>query len=319
MQQIRSLTFHEYGGPSVVDFETLDIDAIPTSEILVAVKASGINALDWKIRNGNLTAQDGFGFPKRLGCEFSGVVVEAGEDFQNFKSGAEVFGWLPFDRLGAHADFVLVPGRLCSSKPRGISFAEAAALPMTGATALRCLLDEIETIKGKNILINGGSGSVGSFAVQIAKLNGAYVTATAGSENQELLKELRADRRINYQETDVRKEEVKYDIILDTSNQLPWSEAEPLLAEQGTYLDLQPSLGTAASSFVHNIFSNKTHDMMGVTVSLTDLVQLCDLVEQRGLRVVVGREFPLEDHRSVYQQIEAGEITYPGKAVFVTS
>lgn len=317
MHSLHPITFDRYGDPFVLYRDTLEVENFPTSELLVRVHASGINELDWKIRNGNLKIQDGFGFPKRLGCEFSGVVEVVGDDLSGeFQTGQSVFGWLPFDRLGAHSDYLLVPGTLALQKPTGISHAMAAALPMTGTTALRCLLDEVDELPGKNVLINGGSGGVGIFAIQIAKLYGAYLTATASSSHQNLLRELRVDRAVDYQKTDLRQENVRYDVILDCSSQLPWSDAEPLLTEDGTYLDLQPSLGTMAGSFIHNIFSNKKHDVVGVEVTKADLRRLCDLVEQRGLRIFVGQQFSLDDFQSAYERLESGNLKFAGKAVF---
>ena len=318
MYRLHPLTFLEYGDPSVLFRDTLEIEDIPTGELLVRVRASGINTLDWKIRNGNLKAQDGFGFPKRMGCEFSGTVVEVGADLtDDFQAGDEVFGWLPFDRLGAHSDQVLVPGHLAAKKPDRISHWEAAALPMTGTTALRCLLDEVEDLNGKNVLIHGGSGGVGTYAVQIAKLDGAHLTATASASYQSLLRELRVDRPVDYQQTNVLEETVRYDVILDCSGQLTYADAKHLLTEHGTFLDLQPSAGTVATSFIQNIFSNKKHDVLGITVEQTDLQRLCDLVEQRGVRIVVGETFPMNDFRAAYEKLERNGYSYPGKAVFV--
>lgn len=313
---MRKIQYNEYGGPEVMKLEDVERPVPNSDEVLVKVRAAGINELDWKIRNGNLKIQDGRDFPKSMGCELSGNVVQVGEAVDEFATQDAVFGWIPFSKLGAFAEYAVVKRDLLRKKPVGLSYAEAAALPMVGATALQALTQEVSLAPGKKILINGATGGVGHLAVQIARQQGATVTAVAGTEHVEFAKTLGADIVIDYHEQDVREGRDRYDVILDTSKQLPWEDAKKLLATEGTYIDLQPGLKAFIGSFLQNAFNSKTHDVLGVEVKQRDLEDLSSLVQSGDLKVAVEHTFNLSDYQSVFSSLEAGSIDSVGKAVF---
>ena len=313
---MKKIQYYEYGSSQVMKLEEVARPTPNSNEVLVKVRAAGINELDWKIRNGNLQIQDGKGFPKAMGCEFSGDVVQAGEAVDGFATGDAVFGWIPFSQLGAFAEYAVVDCGLLRAKPVSLSYVEAAALPMVGATALQALTQEVSLSPGKKVLINGATGGVGHLAVQIARQQGATVTAVAGTEHIEFAQTLGADTVIDYHKQNVRESSNLHDVILDTSKQLPWDEAKKLLTKEGTYIDLQPGLKAFIGSFLQNTFSSKTHDVLGVEVKQRDLEELALLVESGDLKVTVEHIFKLSNYQSALSSLESGSVSSVGKAVF---
>ena len=312
MKQIR---YTAYGTPDVMQRMEVEQPKPDKGEVLIKVKAAGINELDWKIRSGNLKMQDGKDFPKLMGCELAGEVAALGEGVEGFAVGDAVFGWIPFSKLGAFAEYAVTQQDLLWPKPASLSFAEAAALPMAGTTALQALTKEVSLAPGKKVLINGATGGVGHFAVQIAHAHGAEVTAVAGTEHVEFAKKLGADVVVDYHERDIKESSDRYDVILDTSKKLPWEAGKKLLKEHGTYLDLQPGLKAFIGSFLQNAFSSKEHDVLGVEVKQADLKALAALIEDGQLAVSVDRVFDFSEAVSAIASIEDGSVSIAGKAV----
>lgn len=313
---MKKVQYYEYGGPEVMKMETVERPRPESDEVLVKVYAAGINELDWKIRNGNLKIQDGKGFPKAMGCELAGEVIQTGSDAGEFTVGDAVFGWIPFSRLGGFAEYAVVKKECLHSKPSSLSHVQAAALPMVGTTALQALTKEVKLAPGQRVLVNGSTGGVGHFAVQIARATGANVTAVTGTSHVDFAKELGADSVVDYHQSDVSASEERYDVILDTSKKLPWEVGKKLLNEGGTYIDLQPGLKAFVGSFLQNAFSDKTHDVLGVAVEQEDLKELASLVNQGDITVTVGQVFDFSDFVNALISLESGAIDMVGKAVF---
>lgn len=314
---MKKIQYYEYGGSDVMNMESVELPKLSSnSDVLVKVYAAGINELDWKIRNGNLKIQDGKGFPKSMGCELAGEVLQVGTAVDSFKDGDAVFGWIPFNQLGAFAEYVVVAADKLQHKPANLSYEQAAALPMLGTTALQALTKEVHLTPEKQVLINGATGGVGHFAVQIASLTGAEVTAVTSTNHLTFAKELGASNVIDYHEVDIQETSDRYDVILDTSKKLPWEAAKKLLKEEGTYIDLQPGLKAFIGSFLQNVFSHKTHDVLGVEVGEEDLKELSELTTRGDLRVTVGKVFHFDEYKTALDALEAGKTNGIGKAVF---
>lgn len=313
---MRIIQYKTYGDPSVLHLVEADRPTPGDKQILVRVRAVGINPVDWKIRRGNLKIADGRGFPKQVGCELAGEVVAWGDQVDGYAVGDRVFGAVPFDRLGALAEYALVDTQQLHPIPDSLPYADAAATVMVGTTALQALTSAVADIGGKSVLINGASGGVGHLAVQIAKLEGAHVTATAGSNHQEFVAALGPDHTYDYNREDVRQHHGRYDVILDTSNTLPWSDAKAMLRKGGTHFNLNPSIKAVALSAVANLVRSKQHKMMMVQVSKAALATLATLIARGELVPTVGLRFAFEEYREAYRKIESGDIDYVGKAVF---
>ena len=313
-QQVK-LTYADYGGPEVLSLHSQAVPAPGPDEVLVETAAAGINELDWKLRNGTLRAVDGFGgWPRGVGLEFAGTVRAVGTDVMGIQAGQQVFGWLDMGDHGAFATHVLAKADLTLPLPAGGSLTDLAALPMTGTTALR-VLDDAAPLEGKRVLVNGGTGGVGHYLVQLAKRGGAHVTVTTSGSHAAFAKTLGADTVYDYHETDITDTEERFDLIVDASKKLPWDDARPLLTATGTYADLQPSPGGMVGSKLHNLTHDTRRIVYSVSVERADLERLAQLVGSGQLQVTVGATYPFEEVIDVLARAERGELDGVGKQV----
>ncbi|WP_116125023.1 NAD(P)-dependent alcohol dehydrogenase [Lewinella sp. IMCC34183] len=312
---MKQLRYDDYGGIDKMYLAEVATPEPAADQILVDIRAAGINPVDWKVRNAQMKLADGHQWPRRMGLEFAGVVNRVGSAVTNFKSGDEVFGAISLKELGAMADAVVVTADQIHPKPPSLSMSEAAGLPLIGATAHLAMRETID-VRGRKVLINGGSGGVGNTAIQLARMDGAHVTAVAGPHHQDILREMGATTTYDYTTTDVTQLGENWDVILDTAGTLPWSEAKHLLTPHGTYLDLQPGLTSYLGSYINNKLSDKKRQPLMADITHTTLHRLYDLVEHDGLRVHIGREYALMDYKKTFSELEAGDGPV-GKAVFI--
>ena len=216
-QAMNAVQYHCYGGPEVLKLEQVAKPVPGDDQLLVKVHAAAVNPLDWHYMRGEpyiIRMQSGFGAPNapQMGVDFSGTVEAVGAKVTRFKPGDEVFG----GRNGAFAEYVVVrESRAVVLKPTNVSHAQAAAVPIAGLTALQALRDQGGLKAGQKVLINGASGGVGTYAVQIAKVMGAEVTGVCSTRNVELVKSLGADHVVDYKTTDYTAGDQKYDLIVD--------------------------------------------------------------------------------------------------------
>src|SRR4026208_1001895 len=197
-ESMNAIRMHSYGGPEVLQYEDVPCPRVKNGEVLVRVHAAGVNPLDSKVRAGDLNGFIQHKLPLIPGWGVSCVVEKIGPGVSRFKKGDEVFAMADPTRDGAYADYVVVRGTALAIKPKALHHVRAAATPVSALAAWRSLFDLGQLQAKQRILIHGGSGGVGHFAVQLAKWKGAYVLATASSNNQQLLRELGADEAIDY-------------------------------------------------------------------------------------------------------------------------
>ena len=206
-----------YGSPAVLRLENIAVPTPKDDEVLVRVRAASVNPLDWHYMRGTpylVRTESGYGTPEnpRLGVDFAGTVEAVGRNVKRFQPGDEVFG----GKTGAFAEYVTIrEGRAIAVKPTNVTFEQAASVPIAGLTALQALRDKGKIHAGQKVLINGASGGVGTFAVQIAKSYGAEVTGVCSTRNVELVRSLGADHVIDYTREDFTKDDQRYDLILD--------------------------------------------------------------------------------------------------------
>lgn len=213
--EMKAVRFHAYGGPGVLVVEQIAVPSPGKGELLVRVKAAGVNPVDWKLRAGG-GKRLGLTLPFVPGFDVAGTVVATGEGVTRFEPGDDVFAYLALSRGGGYAEYAIVREDEAAPKPATIDFARAAATPLAALTAWQALVDTAGLAEGQTVLIHGASGGVGTFAVQIAKARGAKVIGTASERNQAYLKELGADVAIDYAAR--RFEEIvnDADVVLDT-------------------------------------------------------------------------------------------------------
>src|SRR5882757_9709848 len=231
---MNAITHCEYGGPEVLKVEQVEKPAPNDNQVLVKVRANSVNPLDLTIR-GPLLLRPLFGLRKpkdtRLGVDYSGTVEALGKNVSNFKPGDEVFG----GKNGAIAEYVCVlADRTVVLKPANMTFEQAASVPVAAITALQGLRDKGRIQPGQKVLINGASGGVGTFAVQIAKSFGAAVTGVRSTRNVELVRSIGADHVIDYGREDFTQSGQRYDLILDNVGSHSFSEYRRVMEPKGT-------------------------------------------------------------------------------------
>jgi NADPH:quinone reductase-like Zn-dependent oxidoreductase len=214
---MKALVIRGFGEPDVLTYEDAALPPPPNAgELRVRVHAIGINPLDHKVRAGMVPSLVADRFPFVLGWDLSGTVESIGEGVEGFAAGDEVYAMIDLHRGGAYAEYAIVLAGEVAKKPAKLDHEHAAAMPLAGLTAWQALVEYGEITGGQTVLVQGGSGGVGSFAVQIAKAKGAKVIATASGKNQDLLRELGADVAIDYETTKFETIAKDVDIVLDT-------------------------------------------------------------------------------------------------------
>ncbi|VDG33313.1 oxidoreductase [Lactobacillus plantarum JDM1] [Lactiplantibacillus mudanjiangensis] len=218
---MQAVVINQYGGPEELQMQDIDRPEIASDEVLVAVRATSINPIDWKARQGLLKGMYDWQFPVVLGWDVAGTIVEAGKDVRDFKVGDEVFARPDIytdGRRGTYAQYAAVKADKLALKPAELSFEQAAALPLAGLTAYQVIHDRLQVKAGEKVLIQAGAGGVGLNAIQLAKYFGAEVATTASENHRELLTEIGADQVIDYHTTDIKEVLHDYDAVFDTIN-----------------------------------------------------------------------------------------------------
>ena len=218
---MKSVQINRYGGSEVIEInQSIPEPAVSAGKVLVSVKAASVNPADWKIREGGLQQMIQLQFPSTMGMDFSGVIKQVGEGVSNseFNQGDEVYGQAGVVNggSGAFAEMALAKTESIANKPKRLSHAEAAALPLVGVSAWRALVENIGLSKGQKILIHGGAGGIGSIAIQLAKHLGAYVATTVSTNDKQFVQELGADQVIDYKTQNFEDMIHDYDAVFDT-------------------------------------------------------------------------------------------------------
>ncbi|MFD4011158.1 MULTISPECIES: NADP-dependent oxidoreductase [unclassified Streptomyces] len=306
---MRAIIQESYGGPEVLHETRVPRPEPGPGEILVAVRAAGVNPTDWKHR-----AQAGFvdRLPLVLGWDVSGVVEAVGYGVTLFAPGEEVFGMLPYPHgSGSHAEYVVGPARAFTRKPTVIDHVQAGALPLVSLTAYQALIDTAGIGPGQRVLIHAAAGGVGHVAVQIAKAHGAYVIGTASAPKHDLLRELGADEVVDYRTTDVAEAVDGVDMVLDPLGGETRARSVGLLRPGGTLVSLLS--GGSAEEAAHVAERGVRTATMLVEADHAGMNAVADLVAAGALRPRVEATFPLAEAASAHRLGETGRTT--GKIV----
>lgn len=304
---MKAAVIDSYGDVSSLQVREIDVPSPDQGEVLIRVHASSINPLDWKIRKGTLRWVWPVKFPFVLGFEVAGVVEQVGQDVQTWKPGDHVFA--TFMSGGGHAEFVKVDQKSVAAKPPSLTFEQAAVCPVGGLSALQSLRDLAKMQAGDRVLINGATGGVGHFAVQIAKIWGGHVTAVASTRNLELARSLGADEVIDYTARETLQGEA-YDVIFDVVPNLSFVASRRHLTKRGTYVtslpDPVPLLWELGTRLVRGIGYGKQCRTLMLRPKGEDLEELSKLITTHSLQVLVEHTFPLEAIQDATRQIETG-------------
>lgn len=313
---MKAAVIYRYGSAKRFKIAQVEEPHIREDEILVKVKASSVNPVDWKIRQGKLKIITGADFPKILGADFSGKVSCTGSSVKNYKPGDEVYGMVRAAIGGAYAGFVKVKEKSLAPKPAKLSYEEAAALPLAGLTALQALRDHGKLTPDQKVMINGASGGVGTLAVQIAKAMGAIVTGVCSSKNLQLVSNLGATEVIDYNNEEVLKPGQKYHLIFDTIGNLPFSKAKNCLYDGGILLNATPSAKGIYYFLRSKLSRHKNMKFFMLHPQQEDLLELNRLTEEGSLRVVIDSTYSLEEIADAHERSEGGHAR--GKIVLKT-
>ncbi|MEU9114960.1 NADP-dependent oxidoreductase [Streptomyces sp. NPDC048483] len=306
---MKAISQNAYGGPEVLHEVELDRPSPGPSEVLVRVRAAGMNPTDWKHRQ-----FDGFlhRLPLVLGWDVSGVVEAVGIGVTLHKVGDEVFGMLPYPHgVGSFAEFVVAPARALVRKPKNVDHVQAGAIPLAALTAWQVLVDAAKLQPGQRVLIHAAAGGVGHFAVQIAKELGAYVIGTASAPKHALLRELGADELIDYRTEDFT-EIAPVDLVLDTLGGDTALRSLNTLKPGGQLISLAPPmlpkdlLDRAAALGVRA-------DPLLVEADQEGMRAIGDLVTAGKLKPVIEATFPLDQAAKGHERGDTGRVT--GKVV----
>jgi len=291
---MKAVVYHKYGAPDVLRLEEVEKPTPKNNEVLIKIKATTVTAGDWRLRKADpfmARLFNGLIKPTKfniLGFECAGDVEAVGKDVTQFNVGDPVFAFAGFG-FGCYAEYISMPvdgpheKGLIAPKPANLSYEKAAALPVGGITALQ-FLRKADVKSGHKVLVYGASGSVGTYAVQIAKHYGAEVTGVCSTSNMALVKSLGADHVIDYTQQDFAAGDVQYDFVFDAVGKAPKSRAKKAMKTNGVFLSVRGS--------------GERHP--------DDLVILKDLVEAEAVKPVIDRKYTLDQIRDAHRYVEAG-------------
>lgn len=303
---MKAAIINRYGSSEVIELADVPQPAIKSDQLLVKVAASSINPIDWKIRKGMLKILTGSKFPKILGFDISGSVVEVGSSVTKFKVGDEVYARLDNITGGAYAEYAAVSETVTALKPKNMSHIEAAAVPLAAMTALQALRDLGNLKAGQKVLINGASGGVGTYAVQIAKILGAEVTGVCSAANADLVRGLGADRVIDYKQQDFTQDSVKYNIVFDAIGNSSLGKCQQVLTPQGIYITTQPFPIDYIKSFLTSLLPGQKYKVILLREKDSDLIYLKEQIELGKIRSVIDRTYPLSEVAAAHTYSETG-------------
>ncbi len=297
---MKAICFHEYGGPEVLKYENVPRPEPQHGQVLIQVRAAAVNPLDWKIREGWLASMIPLQLPAIAGTDVAGVVMATGQGVTDFRVGQDVYGFVGIGS-GAYAEYTTATIETIALQPRTLDYVQAASVPLVATTAWQALFEAGGLKEGQTVLVHGGAGGVGTFAVQLAKMKGAYVLATASSQNVEFVKGLGADEVIDYTttrfETVAHHVDVVLDIIGGETEQRSWGVLKPggiLVSTLGP-----PSQEDAAKHRVRAalVQAQPTAGLLKEFASMLDSGQI---------KPHVGKVFPMEQARQAQELKQHG-------------
>ena len=298
---MKAIVIHEYGGPEVLKYEDVPRPEPKEDQILVRVIAAGVNPVDEAGRSEKSAKFFGITLPFTPGYDIAGIVEKTGGKITKFKTGDSVYAYLSLTKGGGYAEYAAASEAEAAAKPKSISFVEAAGVPVVALTAWQALIDTAKLSAGQTVLIHGGSGGVGTFAIQIAKARGAKVIATASTANQDFLQQLGADLAIDYTKTKFEDVAKNVDVVLDSVGKDTLARSYGVVKKGGFIVTLVARIDQAELD-KHGIRGAS----LGVEPDSNELTEIGKLIDEKKIKVIVSQTFPLSEAIKAQEQIASG-------------
>jgi NADPH:quinone reductase-like Zn-dependent oxidoreductase len=307
---MKAMIYTQYGSADVIHRAEVAQPTPKDNEVLIKIHAASINSADYRLLHGQpfmIRFAYGLFKPRHtiLGSDIAGRVESVGKGVTQFKVGDEVYGDLSGCGLGGFAEYVCAPESVIAHKPKSLSFEEAAAVPMAAITALQAVRDKGQVRAGQRVAINGASGGVGTFAVQIAKALGAHVTAVCSTRNIEAVRALGADTVIDYTQTDFTASGQQYDVIIGVNGYHPLAHYKRALSANGVYVMVGGSDAQIFQALTGSMLSKRVHSLMAKP-NAADLQSMNTLLENGKVRPVIERCYPLMELADAMRYVENG-------------
>ena len=325
---MKAVVQDRFGPPHTMQMLSVDRPEIGSGEVLLKVHAAAVNPYDWHMVRGDprvarLMGGVGLTKPKAriAGVDVAGRVLDVGSDVHDLRPGDEIFGFA----LGAFAEYAIADAALVVPKPAGLTFEQAAALPMAAVTALHAIRDRGKVQSGQRVLVNGAAGGVGTFAVQIAAALGAEVTGVCSARNTDMVRNIGATHVIDYGSEDFADGTRQYDVILDNVGNRIIRDLRRAATPTGIVIvngggspgHIIGAVGSILRAAIVNLFVRQQITMVPTTWSRDDLLAVTEMVDTGTLRPVIDRTYPLADAAAGLQHVEAGHAR--GKVVITVT
>ena len=325
---MKAVVQDRFGPPHTMQMLSVDRPEIGSGEVLLKVHAAAVNPYDWHMVRGDprvarLMGGVGLTKPKAriAGVDVAGRVLDVGSDVHDLRPGDEIFGFAP----GAFAEYAIADAALVVPKPAGLTFEQAAALPMAAVTALHAIRDRGKVQSGQRVLVNGAAGGVGTFAVQIAAALGAEVTGVCSARNTDMVRNIGATHVIDYGSEDFADGTRQYDVILDNVGNRIIRDLRRAATPTGIVIvngggspgHIIGAVGSILRAAIVNLFVRQQITMVPTTWSRDDLLAVTEMVDTGTLRPVIDRTYPLADAAAGLQHVEAGHAR--GKVVITVT
>jgi NADPH:quinone reductase-like Zn-dependent oxidoreductase len=295
-KNMQAIRVHDYGGPEVLVLEQAPRPEPKADEVLIRVKAAGVNPADWKYRSGAYKQFMPLQFPWTPGLEGSGTIESVGANVTAFKKGDDVYGFV----TGGYAEYALAKANEIQPKPRSLTFEEAASLPVGALTAWGALIESAKIEAGQRVLVHGAAGGVGAYVVQLARWKGAHVTGTASTRNVEFVRSLGAENVIDYSATRFETVIHDMDVVIDTVGGDLAERSFQVLRPSGIYVTVAGRLAEDAGK------AQKITARSGGRAPAENLKQISELINTKKLKPVTSTVFPLAEARQAHELSQTG-------------
>ena len=298
---MKAVVVNQYGNADVLTYTDTKEPELKPNDLLVELKATSVNPVDWQIREGYLAEAMPYEFPLILGWDAAGIVKKVGADVSKFSVGDEVYSSPDMSRNGTYAEYVAVNEDMVAKKPTNLSFEEAASIPLVGLTAWTALIDKATIQSGERVLIQAGAGGVGSFGIQLAKAMGCWVAATCSGKNVEFLQELGADQVIDYEKVNFEDVLDPVDVVLDTLGGDIQDRSFKVLKQGGR-------IAATTTAPDEELAAKKDAKAYQVTMGRDGevLTKIAKLIEDGKIHPVVEKVLPLSDAKEGHRISQTG-------------